>query len=38
MDNVIAKSYARLIQAGRRTIETVPANMRAAVEAILGGE
>lgn len=37
MDAIIAKSYARLIQAGRRTIEDVPANLRQAVEAILGG-
>lgn len=35
MNNALAKSYARLIAAGRRTIEDVPASLRAAVEAIL---
>lgn len=32
----IAKSYARLIKAGRRTIEDVPAELLADVKAILG--
>lgn len=38
MEKVLAKSYARLIKAGRRTIEDVPAELSAAVEAILEGE
>lgn len=38
MEKVLAKSYARLIKAGRRTIEDVPAELLAAVEAILEGE
>ncbi len=35
MSNPIAKSYARLVEAGRRTLESVPEAMRAEVEAIL---
>lgn len=38
MSNPIAKSYARLIKAGRRTIEEVPASLVNEVKAILEGE
>lgn len=35
MDKIIAKSYARLIKAGRRTIEDVPDELRPAVLELL---
>lgn len=38
MEKILAKSYARLIKAGRRTIEDVPAELLAGVKAILEGE
>lgn len=34
--NPIAKSYARLVKAGRRKIEDVPAELLADVKKILG--
>lgn len=36
MNKALAKSYARLVTAGRRTIEDVPLEFRADVAAILG--
>lgn len=36
MDKIIAKSYARLIKAGRRTIEDVPDELVATVLELLG--
>lgn len=33
--NPLAKSYARLVQAGRRTIESVPAELIDSVKKIL---
>lgn len=33
----MAKIYADLIRKGRKTLEDVPANLRAEVEALLGG-
>ena len=36
MDKIIAKSYARLIKAGRRTIEDVPDELKNAVLELLG--
>ena len=35
MNKIIAKSYARLIKAGRKTIEDVPESLREAVEELL---
>lgn len=37
MNSIIVKSYVRLVLAGRRTIEDVPAWLRADVESLLGG-
>lgn len=34
----MAKIYARLIRQGLKTIDDVPENLRAAVQAILDGE
>ena len=34
----MAKVYADLIKKGKKTIEDVPENLRAEVEAILAGE
>ena len=34
----MAKIYARLIRQGLKTIDDVPENIRAAVQAILDGE
>lgn len=36
--NPIAKSYARLVKAGRRTIESVPAELLDDVKKLLEGE
>lgn len=36
MNKIIAKSYARLIKAGRRTIEDVPAELVDLVNELLG--
>lgn len=36
MDRIIAKSYARLVKAGRRTMDEVPEELRALVTEILG--
>lgn len=39
MDDILVKSYARLVAAGRRTIESVPVKFVEKVKAILeGGE
>ncbi len=35
MNKIIARSYARLIKAGRKTIEDVPESLREAVEELL---
>ena len=35
MNSIIAKSYARLVKAGRRTMKEVPAELVEAVKAIL---
>lgn len=38
MNKIIAKSYARLIKAGRRTIEDVPAELVDLVNELLGAK
>lgn len=38
MNKLIAKSYARLIKAGRRTIEDVPAELVDLVNELLGAK
>lgn len=35
MEQIIAKSYARLVKAGRRTMADVPEELRVLVEALL---
>ena len=35
MNKIIARSYARLIKAGRKTIDEVPEELREAVEELL---
>lgn len=35
MDRIIAKSYARLVKAGRRTMDEVPEELRALVTEML---
>lgn len=37
MESILAKSYARLVKAGRRSIEDVPANLVEKVKAVLAG-
>lgn len=36
--SILAKIYADLIRKGRKTLEQVPANLRAEVEALLKAE
>lgn len=36
MEKIIAKSYARLIRAGRRTMADVPDELRALIAEMLG--
>lgn len=36
MEQIIAKSYARLVKAGRRTMADVPEELRALVTEMLG--
>lgn len=38
MNKIIAKSYARLIKAGRRTIEDVPSELVDLVNELLGAK
>lgn len=38
MNKIIAKSYARLIKAGRRTIDDVPEELRDIVNELLGAK
>lgn len=35
MNKIIAKSYARLIKAGRKTIEDVPEKLKELVQSLL---